>query len=194
MLGLRKEAKKSKKQTALKTTLPAETEARLENLKTASDLVKMFPAGNISFSVADNLHVLNYFSRNIRGGAAIQRSDALNHYLIDIFTVEKDRLKNFVKNSALQIFIDETLDKEGRYVCSIFFAVNPALCLRQIPILATTNFEPESLNHSKVAQQILSTCNDFDIKFENICAYTTDNASYMRSAWNNSEILRISGI
>ena len=29
-----------------------------------------------------------------------------------------------------------------------------------------------------------STCNQYD-KFENICAFTTDNAPYMRSAWNN---------
>ena len=100
------------------------------------------------------------------------------------FTVEKDRLENY-KNSAFQLFTDETFDKEGRYVCSISFAVNPALGSGQIPFLAKTIFEPEPLNHSKVAQQIISTCKYFDIEFENICAFTTDNASYMRRAWNN---------
>ena len=56
--------------------------------------------------------------------------------------MEKDRLKNNVKNSALQLSTDETFDKEVRYVCSIIFEVNPALGLRQIPFLAKTIFEP----------------------------------------------------
>ena len=94
-------------------------------------------------------------------------------------------MKKHIKNSAFQLFTDETFDKEGRYVCSIIFLVNPALGLRQIPFLAKTIFEPEPLNHSKVAQQIISPCKNFDIEFENICAFTTDNASYMRRAWNN---------
>ena len=100
----------------LKTTLPAKTEARLENLKTVSDVVKMFAAANIPFNVADNPHVRGHFPKNIRGGGAIPRTDALKHYLTDISTVEKDRLKNYVKNSTLRIFSDETFDKEGWFV------------------------------------------------------------------------------
>ena len=145
----------------------------------------MFAAANIPFNVAKNPHVRDYLSKNIRGGGAIPRTDAWNLFLTDIFTVEKHRLKNFLKNSAFQLFTDETFDKEGRYVCSIIFAFNPALGLRQIFFLVKTVSEPEPLNHLKVAQQIISTCNDFDIKFENICTVTTDNTSYMRSAWNN---------
>ena len=157
-MGTKKEAKKSKKQTTFKTTLPVKTEARLENLKTVSDLIKMFAAANIQFNIVENPHVRDYFSKNIRGGGATPRSDALNHYLTDILTVEKDRLKNYVKNSALQLFADETFDKEGRYVCSIIFGVNPALGLWQILFLTKTIFEPEPLNHSKVAQQMKSNC------------------------------------
>ena len=105
--------------------------------------MKMFAAANIPFNVADNPHVRDCFSKNIRCEGAIPQTDALNHYLTDIFTVEKDRLKNYVKNSALQIFTDEAFDKEGRYVCSVIFAVNPALNLWQIPILVETTFERE---------------------------------------------------
>ena len=103
----------------------------------------MFAAANIPFNVADNPHVRDYFSKNNRVGGDKPRSDALNHYLTDIFTVEKDRSKNCQKNSALQLFTDETFDRKGRYVCYIFFAVNPALGLRQIPPLAKIIFEPE---------------------------------------------------
>ena len=108
----------------------------------------MFPAANIPFNVADNPHVREFFSKDIRGGGAIPRSDALNHYLTDVFTVEKDRLKIYIKNSALQLFTDETFDKEGRYVCCIIFAVNPPLGLRQIPFIPKSIFEPDPLNHS----------------------------------------------
>ena len=60
-------------------------------MKTVFDLVKMFSAASIPFNVAENTHIRDYFSKNIRRGEAIPRSDALNHYLTDIFTAEKDR-------------------------------------------------------------------------------------------------------
>ena len=66
----------SKKQTTLKTTLPVKTEARVKN---SENLEKMFAAAYIPLNFADNPHVRDYFSKNIRGGGAIPRTDALNH-------------------------------------------------------------------------------------------------------------------
>ena len=84
----------SKNQATLKIPLPVKTEASLENLKTRFDLLKMLAAANIPFNVAENPHVPNYFAKIIRGGGAIPRSDALNHYLTDSFNVEKYPLKS----------------------------------------------------------------------------------------------------
>ena len=117
----------------------------------------------------------------------IPQSHALNLYLTGFFKVEKDHSNKYKtpQNKELHIFTDESLDKKGRYLCSIIVAVNSPDGISQTLVLAKTVFESEPLNRTIVSQQVISTCPNLALPFDNIRSFTTDNASYLKAAWNN---------
>ena len=77
---------------------------------------------------------------HVRGGGAIPGRNQLEPYLEDLFAVDKNKLKTTVTDKILQIGLDETFDRERRYVVCILFNViekcsSESLAIRQKTML-----------------------------------------------------------
>ena len=117
-------------------------------------------------------------------GAIPQRA-ALTNYLNDIVNTDRSKLKKKLADKQLQLFVDETFDKEGRYVCSFLIAMVPPSEIRHKILLVSTAFLNEPLDLSKVANLILNLCSDYSIDFNTILGISTDNAAYRKASWNH---------
>ena len=102
----------------------------------------------------------------------------------DCYSSDQKKLQDFITDKQLVVFYDETNDSEARFVSSILIAVITPGSIVYQPLLAELFFETEPLNFSKVAQLVMKLLNNYNIPFENIIGYCSDNASYMLCPFN----------
>jgi hypothetical protein len=100
------------------------------------------------------------------------------HYLPQLFQTEVDRLKNILIDQPISITIDETTDTCGRSVVNVLFSFQ-----NQTKLVKTDYLD--SVNHSTISQLILTTLNFYDISFDKVILFISDNAAYMKKAYSD---------
>lgn len=128
-------------------------------------------------------------SRVINGGAIPKCSQLRDCYLFDVYEVEKADLKDRVRGKNVALIVDELSDEEGRYVLDImavildFDHLSPSG--RSVAYLLDTHFLSET-NNKTVSQAAVRTVNEFNIDFDNLRVFNSDNVSYMKKAFNDT--------
>ena len=85
--------------------------------------------------------------------------------------------------------VDELSDDEGRYVLDImaiildFDHLSPSG--RSVAYLLDTQFLSET-NNKTVSHVVVQTVNEFNIDFDNLHIFNSDNVSYLKKAFNNT--------
>lgn len=100
--------------------------------------------------------------------------------------MEKDIIKNLIKDMPVSVMFDETPDAEGRCVLNIM--VSPLVKDESGKIrsyLIDTVFL-DKCNHSTVANAAVNALNDFGVKPEDVICFDTDNAAYMLKAYKTA--------
>ena len=116
----------------------------------------------------------------------VSLSVCLPRYLPEVYNLEKDVLKNLIKDMPVSVMFDETPDAEGRCVLNIM--VSPLAKDKSGKIrsyLIDTVFL-DKCNHSTVANAAVNALNDIGVKPEDVISIDTDNAAYMLKAYNTS--------
>jgi len=74
--------------------------------------------------------------------------------------------------------MDETTDSCGRSVLNILFSYHNKTKLVNTIFL-------EVVNYTTISQSFINTINSYNISFDNIIFYISDNASYMKKAFTS---------
>ena len=127
-----------------------------------------------------------FLQKHVRNGGAIPKSKQLAEvYLSDVYLVERDRLKEVLRDKPVAIIFDEMSDSEGRYVFNVLIApLELDSSGRILAYLGDTLFL-EKTNHSTVARAVIKVVQDYDIDFDDVICFDTDAASYMKLAFNS---------
>ncbi|CAG8677392.1 540_t:CDS:2, partial [Gigaspora margarita] len=129
-------------------------------------LVKAFTKANIPLEKVDKLK-----------GGAIANSDQLrSKYLIKLYDGEVLKLQNFLQKKQISITIDETTDICNKSVVNILFSFNDKT------ILAKTEFIT-IVNSTSIAQLVMKVLQFYNIPFENLIFFISDNTAYMLKAF-----------
>ncbi|CAF1093855.1 unnamed protein product [Brachionus calyciflorus] len=93
-----------------------------------------------------------------------------------------DKIKNSLKGKKVAILCDESTDTNQRYFLQV-------LCKdlsfnKHSPVLLDTVYL-EEVNFRTVSQAVIKTLNKYDINFDNVFSFVSDNASYMFKSYNN---------
>ena len=181
-LAAEKQKTPAKRQKTIETTLPIQNESKFAKTKVILDYVHVLIATNQSLESVNNHFLREFFVSHVTNGGALPKSAALYSYIDDVYSVELNNLKNYFQNEKLIIIFDETSDDLGRFVANILFAKPPSNSGILEPKLVSTIFEKKSLDHQKVCQLVMRTVQSFNIEYENIVAFCSDNAAYMLKA------------
>jgi len=74
--------------------------------------------------------------------------------------------------------MDETTDSCGRSVLNILFSYH-----RKTKLVSTVFLE--RVNHTTISQSFVNTINSYNIPFDNLIFYISDNAAYMKKAYTD---------
>ena len=100
--------------------------------------------------------------------------------------MEKDVIKNLIKDMPVSVMFDETPDAERR--CMLNIMVSPLVKDESGKIrsyLIDTVFL-DKCNHSTVANAAVNALNDFGVKPEDVICFDTNNAAYMLKVYKTA--------
>ena len=178
------------KQQTIKTAFECKTRPQVEKVKVCEEWIKACTAANVPLHKSDN-PVLRKFldTRVVNGGAIPKASQLRDYYLFDVYQVEKCELKKKVEGKNIALIVDELSDDEGRYVLDImavlldFDELSP--CGNTVAYLLETHFLSET-NNKTVSQAIVRTVNEYNIEFNDVHVFNSDNVGYMKKAFNDT--------
>ena len=178
------------KQQTLKTSFECKTTPHMEKVKICQAWIKACCAANIPLHKSDNKELRNFLQSKVSNGGAIPKCSQLrDYYLFDVYEVEKAELKKHFKGKNVALIVDELSDDEGRYVLDVmavildFDELSPeGNC---VAYLLDTQFLSET-NNKTVSQAIVRTVNEYDIEFDNVRVFNSDNVAYMKKAFNET--------
>ena len=144
----------TKKQRTLETTMKScSTDHAQQKISICQEWVKVCVACNIPLSKTDHPVMRAFLDKHVKNGGAIKRTHTLQEtYVPDLYHVEKNKLKDHLKEKPLCVIFDELSDCEGRYVLNVLLApLELDDSGRVLAYLADTIFL-EKTNHSTVSQ------------------------------------------
>ena len=180
----------SGKQRTLKTAFECKTKPQVEKVKVCEEWIKVCAAANIPLHKSDNPIVRNFLNNRVVNGGAIPKASQLrDYYLFDVYQIEKAELKNRVKGKKVALIADELCDRDGRYVLDImavlldFDDLSP--CGKTVAYLLDSHFL-SATNNKTVSQAMVRTVTDYDIDFNDVLVFNSDNVGYMKKAFNDT--------
>ena len=93
------------------------------------------------------------------------------------YEVELQKLKNSIVDKSICLTIDETTDRCGRHAVNILFSFDNKTKLARTDFLR--------VNASTISQFVMDTIHSYNIPYQNIIIFISDNASYMKLAYSN---------
>lgn len=184
------ERKQSEKQYTLKTVLNCKTDARVENVKTCHEWIKVCTAANIPMHKTNNSFVRQFLKTRVLNGGAIPKCSQLrDYYLFDVYQVEREVMKEKVKGKKVALIVDELSDDEGRYVLDVmavfldFDELSPSG--KTVAYLLDTRFLTAT-NNRTVAEAVVKTVNEYNIDYDDVLVFNSDNVAYMKKAFNET--------
>ena len=183
------QAMKHGKQKTIKTAFECKTGPQVEKVKVCQEWIKACTAANVPLHKDDNPVMRKFLHTRVVNGGAIPKALQLrDYYLFDVYEVEKAELKKMVKGKNVALIVDELSD-EGRYVLDImavlldFDELSP--CGNSVAYLLDSHFL-SATNNKTVSQAVVRTVHDYDIDFNNVRVFNSDNVGYMKKAFNDT--------
>lgn len=178
------------KQQSVKTALKFSNNAKAEKIKVCQEWIYACTAANIPLLKSDNAYLREFLTTRVKNGGAIPGSSQLrDEYLLDVYVVEKEELKQKFNGKKVAILTDELSDDEGRYVMDVLAVIldfdelsphgNTCAYLLDTHFLTSTN-------NVTVSQTVLKVVNEYDISFDNVLIFNSDNVAYMKKAFSST--------
>ena len=106
--------------------------------------------------------------------------------LLDVYELEKEKLKQKIKEANVALMVDELGNDNGHCVIDIMATILDVNKLspsgRNIADRLDMHFVIET-NNKTVSQAVVKTTNDYGIDFDGVLIFNTDNASYTKKAF-----------
>jgi hypothetical protein len=99
-------------------------------------------------------------------------------YLPKLYDQEVEKLNISLKNEKICVIVDETTDACGRAAVNVLFTFKD-----QTKLVATEHVIVA--NNTTISQIILSTLQKYQVSFNNVLFFITDNAAYMVKTFRN---------
>lgn len=178
------------KQQTLKTAFQCKTKPQAEKVKVCEEWIRACTSANVPLHKSDSPIMRQFLdTRVVNGGAIPKASQLRDYYLFDVYQVEKSELKKKIEGKPVALMVDELSDDEGRYVLDImvvildFDELSPSG--NTVAYLLDTHFL-SATNNKTVSQAVVKTVNDFNIEFDNVRVFNSDNVGYMKKAFNDT--------
>jgi hypothetical protein len=113
----------------------------------------------------------------LSGGSIVESTQLRSKYLPIVFDTKMESLKKILIGQKISITVDESTDVCGRAAINILFSFYNETKLVKTEHLTT-------VNSTTIAQLVVKTLQFYNIPFENIILFISDNASYMIKAFN----------
>jgi len=94
------------------------------------------------------------------------------------YEIELQKLKNSIIGKIICITIDETTDRCSRHAVNILFSFGNHTKLARTEFLS-------NVNASTISQFVMNTLHFYNISYENVLFFISDNASYMKLAYSH---------
>ncbi|GBC02652.1 hypothetical protein RclHR1_04730013 [Rhizophagus clarus] len=138
-------------------------------------LVKSFIQADIPLEKVDKLK--SFFQEYCVNGDAIANSSLLQEkYLPVALNAENFRIQEWLCNKRLSIIIDETTDYYGQAVFNVFFNCGGQTSLARTEYL-------NIVNNISIAQLVMRTLHSYNVSFDKLAFFISDNAEYMLQAF-----------
>ncbi|XP_068756552.1 CGG triplet repeat-binding protein 1-like [Montipora capricornis] len=186
---MNKSSSKRAKQQTLKTSFKCKTPAHEEKVKVCHEWIRACAAANIPLNKSENPVMREFVLSRVVNGGAIPKGTQLRDHLLDVYELEKEELKQKIKEANVAIMVDELCDDNGRCVIDVmatildFDELSPSN--GNIAYLLDTHFVTET-NNKTVSQAVVKTINDYGIDFDRVLIFNTDNATYMKKAFRET--------
>ena len=175
-----------KKQATITGSFKRVTEARDARNIATFELVEAFTAANIPLNKLDHPRLRDFLQTNVKNLGALPTSQQLrSHYVPKVFDVLQQEVKLKVASaSSIVIVTDEASDAQDRFVLHVLFILPVAdVNQTQMEALTVDLIYLEHVNATTVSQAIMQTLSKYNVDFNKVSAFTTDNASYMSKAY-----------
>ena len=154
----------------------AKTPSTAERKEFVLDFTKALVEADIPLEKAPKLSAfLQKYCK--QGGSLPAPSHLRSDYLPELFPQYVEDIKGAVGGKAIYVLLDETTDACGRCVLGIL--LQP---VAETPMAADIVFL-ERVNFNTVSQAVISCLNSYHVDFDDVWAFVTDSASYMKKAF-----------
>ncbi|KAK6309836.1 hypothetical protein J4Q44_G00197170 [Coregonus suidteri] len=114
-----------------------------------------------------------------QGGSFPVPSHLRTEYLPGLYPQYKQDIKDAVEGKDIYVILDETTDAFGR--CALAILLQP---VDKRPVVADLAFL-DRVNFTTVSQAVISCLNNNGVDFNNVSAFVSDSASYMKKAFTS---------
>ncbi|CAB1328790.1 unnamed protein product, partial [Coregonus sp. 'balchen'] len=114
-----------------------------------------------------------------QGGSFPVPSHLRTEYLPGLYPQYKQDIKDAVEGKDIYVILDETTDAFGR--CALAILLQP---VDKRPVVADLAFL-DRVNFTTVSQAVISSLNNNGVDFNNVSAFVSDSASYMKKAFTS---------
>jgi hypothetical protein len=183
---------RAKQQATIVGSFQRITESRDSRNLAHFELVEAFVASNIPLNKLDHPKLREYLQANVKNLGALPTSSLLrSQYLPQVFEVNHQELKERVAAApSVVVVTDEASDAQDRFVLHVLFV---------LPVTSATDVQMEAVtvdlvyldevNNTTVSQTIIQTLAKYNVDFNKVSGFVTDNASYMTKAMANLKCL-----
>ncbi len=112
------------------------------------------------------------------GGLITGANQLREKYLPLSYEIEFQKLKRSIVNKSICLTIDETTDRCGRHAVNILFSFDNQTKLARTDFLS-------NVNATTISQFVVDTIHLYNIPYQNIILFISDNASYMKLAYSH---------
>ena len=158
----------------------------LNLLQVCHEWIRTCVGSNIPLSKSDHPILRNFLNTRVRNGGAIPgRCQLQTTYLPDVYKGERELLKKNLAGKKISIIFDEMSDDEGRFVLNVLFAPLEINNLGRITSYLADTLFLQKTNHATVSQAVIRTLTEYNIDFNDVIVFDTDNAAYMKKAYKD---------
>lgn len=181
------ESSTSKRQSTINGCIERSTAASSAQEDLVMELVEAFMAANIPLEKVDNPSMRNFMEKNLKGGGGIPKASTLRElYVTRVFKKQQANIISKLAGQKVVIIADETTDIVGRYAVNVLIQpLNAFKPDESSAMLVNTDFLTE-VNNVSIAQLIIHTLTEVNVHFNDVVAFVTDNAAYMKKCFRDN--------
>lgn len=182
------ENKKSKKQASIVGAFQRQTDSRDARNVAHFELVEAFSAANIPLQKLDHPKLREYLQTNVKNLGQLPNSASLRtDYLPKVFDLNQEQLRNRVGTAtSVTVVTDEASDSQDRFVLHVIFVLSVVSPDQEkMEALTADIIYLDKVNATTVSQSVIKTLTKYNVNFDIVAAFVTDNATYMTKAFEN---------